>query len=143
MTNFIVYDLETHNTNRAKPYALSFYRLSKVSARYERDQLFEELNKCRKDAIVFEGDICFESALDFCLKLKGDERKVKKKVGENNLQFYAHNGSGFDTWIILINLSCDKHIVNIIKNGKSIIELKIINGCIENKERQTPQNLHL
>ena len=46
---------------------------------------------------------------------------------------HAHNGSGFDTWIILNNLPCDKHIINIIKNGKSIIELKVFNGLREKK----------
>ena len=30
---------------------------------------------------------------------------------------HAHNGSGCDTWIILNNLPCDKHIVDNIKNG--------------------------
>ena len=43
---------------------------------------------------------------------------------------YARNGSGFDTWIILNILPCDKHIVDIIKNGKGIISLKIFNGYI-------------
>ena len=28
LTNFIVYDIETHNTDRARPYVFSFYRLS-------------------------------------------------------------------------------------------------------------------
>ena len=32
LTNFIVNDLETHNTDRARPYCISFYRLSKISA---------------------------------------------------------------------------------------------------------------
>ena len=31
LTNFVVYDLETHNTDRARPYCISFYRLSKIS----------------------------------------------------------------------------------------------------------------
>ena len=34
LTNFIVYDLETHNTDRARPYCISFYRLSKLAGRY-------------------------------------------------------------------------------------------------------------
>ena len=37
LTNFIVYDLETHNTNRARPYIFCFYRLSKLAGRYDRD----------------------------------------------------------------------------------------------------------
>ena len=55
---------------------------------------------------------------------------------------HAHNGSGFDTWIILNNLPRDKHIVDIIKNGKSIIELKVFNGLIEKNNKQIPQYLH-
>ena len=31
LSNFIVYDLETHNTDRAKPYVFCFYRISKVA----------------------------------------------------------------------------------------------------------------
>ena len=31
MTNFIVYDLETHNTDIARPYAVCFLRLSKLA----------------------------------------------------------------------------------------------------------------
>ena len=49
---------------------------------------------------------------------------------------HAHNGSGFDTWIILNNLPCDKHINgDIIKNGKGIISLTIFNGYIEKKNK--------
>ena len=131
LTNFIVYDLETHNTDRARPYVFCFYRLSKLAGRYNRDLTPDELKKCRKDTIAFDGDDCFSKALDFCLKLKGEERKVKNKIVEYNLQLHAHNGSGFDTWIVLNNLRCDKHIVNIIKNAKGIIELKVFNGYVE------------
>ena len=131
LTNFIVYDLETHNTDRARPYNMTFYRLSKIAGRYERDPTQEELQKSIDDTIAFSGDNCIGNALDFCLKLKGEERKVKKKIVEYNLQMHAHNGSGSDNWIILNNLPCDKHIVNNIKNGKNIIELKVFNGLIE------------
>ena len=47
---------------------------------------------------------------------------------------HAHNGSGFDTWIVLNNLDCDKRIVDVIKNGKEIIELKVFNGYIAKKD---------
>ena len=100
MTNFIVYDIETHNTDRARPYCLSFYRLSKLAGRYNRDQTSDELDKCRKATIVFDGDHCINNALDYLLKLKGEERKtVNNKIVGYNLQLHAHNGSGFDTWI--------------------------------------------
>ena len=72
----IVYDLETHNTDRARPYVFCFYRLSKLAGRYDRDLTPDELEKCRKDTIAFDGDNCVEKALGFCLKLKREARKV-------------------------------------------------------------------
>ena len=76
------------------------------------------------------------------MKLKGEERKVKNKNVEYNLQLHAHIGSVFDTWIILNNLPREKHIVDIIKNGKRFIERKVFNGYIQNKKKQIPQYLH-
>ena len=143
LTIFIVYDLETHNTDRAKPYVFCLYRLSKLAGKYDRDLTPNELAKRRKDTIAFDGDNCVSKALDFCLELISEERRVKNKIVEYNPQLHAHNGSGFDTWIILNNLDCDIHIVNIIKNGKGIIELKVFNGYIEKKnKKQILQYLH-
>ena len=121
---------------------MTFYRLSKIAGGYERDPTPEELQKSIDDTIAFAGDKCIGNALDFCLKLKGEERKVKNKIVEYNLQMHAHNGFGFDTWINLNNLPCDKHILDIIKNGKGIIELKVFNGLIHKKNKQIPQYLH-
>ena len=39
------------------------------------------------------------------------------------------------------NLPCDKHIVDIIKNGKGIISLKVFNGYKYNSKKQIPQYL--
>ena len=121
---------------------MTFYRLSKIAGRYDRDPTKEELENSIKDTIAFAGDNCINNALDFYLKLKGDERKVKNKIVEYNLQMHAHNGSGFDTWIVLNNLPCDKHIVDIIKNGKRIFSLKVINGLIYKNNKQISQYLH-
>ena len=110
LTNFIVYDLETHNTDRARPYVFCFYRLSKLAGRYNRDLTSDE-RECKMDTIAFDSDNCVEKALGFCLKLKGQEHKDKKgKVSEYNLQRHAHNGSGFDIWIVLINLPVIKEL---------------------------------
>ena len=141
LTKFTVYDLETHNTDRARPYNRTFYRLSKIAGRYEPDPTREELQKSIDETIAFAGDNCIGNSLDFCLKLKGEELKVKKKIFEYNLQMHAHKGSGFDTWIVLNNLPCDEHIVNIIKNGKGIVSLKVFNGLIYKNNKQTPKNL--
>ena len=114
--------------------------IKKSSGRYGRDQTREELDKGKKDLIVFDGSNCVGNALDFLLKFKGEERKVKNKIVEYNLQLHAHNGNAFDTWILIKNLPCDKHIVDINKNGKGIISLKIFNGYFE-KKKQIPQYL--
>ena len=40
-----------------------------------------------------------------------------------------------DKWIVLNNLPCDKHIVDINKNGKGVISLRVFNGYIEKKNK--------
>ena len=62
LTNFITYDLQTHNMDRARPYVFCFYRLSKLAGRYDRDLTPDDLEKCRKDTIAFDGDNCVEKA---------------------------------------------------------------------------------
>ena len=99
------------------------------------------MKKCKNDIFVFDGDAYVTKALDFLLKLKGEERKVKNKILEYNLQHHAHNGSGFDTWIVSNNLPCDKHIVDNIKNGNGIVCLGVFDGYIQNVKRQSPQYL--
>ena len=143
LSNFIVYDLETYNTDRAKPYNMTFYRLSKTAGRYEPDPATEELHKSIKDTISFAGEDCSNNVLDYFLKFKREERKtINNKIVEYNIQLHAHNGSGFDTWIILNNPSCDKHRVgDIIKNGTGIISLKVFIGYIYNGRKQIPQYL--
>ena len=118
LSKFIVYDLETHNTASARPHVFCFYRLSKLAGRYYCDLTPYEYEKSKNDSIVFDGGNCVTNVLDFCLKLKGEDRKVKNKFVDYNFQLNAHNGSGFDTWIFSIFLPCDKQIVNIIKSGK-------------------------
>ena len=39
------------------------------------------------------------------------------------------------------NLPCDKHIVDIVKNGKGIISLRVFNGYIQNNQKPFPQYL--
>ena len=56
LTNFITYDLETYNTDRARPYVFCFYRLGKRAGRYNRDLTPYEKEKCKKDTIAFDGN---------------------------------------------------------------------------------------
>ena len=67
--------------------------MSKLAGRYNRDSTLDELEKCRKDTIAFDGDNCVSKALDFCLKLKGEERRVNNQIVVYNLQLHADNGS--------------------------------------------------
>ena len=75
LTKFFVYDLETHNTDRRRPYVFCFYRLSKLSGRYKRDLTYE-IVKCKKETTVFDGDNCVCNALDICLKIQGEKEKL-------------------------------------------------------------------
>ena len=78
LTKFITDDLETHNTDRAKPYVIRFYRLSKLAGKYNHDLTPYGYEDCKNDTIAFYCDNFVTNALDFCSKLKVDERKVKK-----------------------------------------------------------------
>ena len=49
LTNMTVFDIETFNTDRAVPYAIGIYRLSKISGKYNRDGTQREYGKCRND----------------------------------------------------------------------------------------------
>ena len=75
LTNFIVYDPETHNTDRAGPYCISFHRLKKLAGSYNRDLSQYELEKCKKDTLVFDGENCVSNALDFVFKIRRRRKK--------------------------------------------------------------------
>ena len=75
------------------------------------------------------------------MKVKGEERRFKNQIVEYKLQLHAHNASGFDSWVVLKNLRCDKHIVDIIKNGKGIISMKIFDGYIHNGKKTNTSDL--
>ena len=53
------------------------------------------------------------------------------KIVEYEFHMLAHNGSSFDTYIVLSVLPKWRRIVSIIKNGKGIISLRIFNGYID------------
>ena len=95
------------------------------------------LKNIKKDTIKFDEENCITKMLDYILKLECEPKKVKNKVLEHEIQMHADNGSGFDTCIILKNLSCDRRIVDLIRTGKGLISLKVFNGKVGSK----PQNL--
>ena len=76
-----------------RPHSISFHRLGKLAGRDDRHLTQNEIDKCKKDTIAFAGDNCVSNAFDFCLKLKGEERKtIINKIVEYKLQLHAHNG---------------------------------------------------
>ena len=91
---------------------------------------------------MFDGDNCVIIALDFCLKLKGEEKKDEKNL-EYNPRLNAHNGSGFDRWIALDNLPCDTRIVKIVKIPKGMVEIKLFNEYIRKKTENKFHNVFI
>ena len=70
LTNFIVYDLETHNTDRARLYVFCCYRLSKLAGKYKRDLSPYELENGKKYTFLIDCDDCNIEALDFLMKIQ-------------------------------------------------------------------------
>ena len=141
LTNIIVYDLETFNKNRAVPYCSCIYKLSKISGKFRRDISEQEYQKCLNDCVVFKGTDCINEMLDHVLSFKGEPKKVKNKIVEYNLYLIAHNGSGFDSYVVLNNLPQWRSVVKPIKNGKGIVSLKIFNGYVD-PVKKVPQYVH-
>ena len=79
--------------------------------------------------------------LDHVLSFKGEPNKVKKKIVEYNLYLIAHNGSGFDSFVLLNNLTQWRSVVKLIKNGAGIISLKIFNEYVD-QNKKIPQYVH-
>ena len=141
LTNIVVYDLETFNKIRAVPYCSCIYKLSKISGKYHRDISEQEYQKCLKHCVVFEGTDCINEMLDHVLSFKGEPKKIKNKIVEYNLYLIAHNGSGFDSYVVLNNLPQWRSVVKLIKNRAGIVSLKIFNGYVD-QNKKIPQYVH-
>ena len=61
----------------------------------------KEYQKCLNDCIVFKGTNCFNELLDHILEFKGEPKSVNSKIVEYILYMVAHNGSAFDSYIVL------------------------------------------
>ena len=79
--------------------------------------------------------------LDHVLSFKGEPKKVKNRIVENNLFLIAHNGSGFGSYVVLNNLPQWRSVVKLIKNGVGIVSLKIFNGNVD-QNKKIPQYVH-
>ena len=120
LTNIVVYDLETFDKIRAVPYCSCIYKLSKISGKHHRDISEQEYRKCLNDCVVFKGTDCVNEILDLVLSFQGEPEKFKNKIVEYNLYLIAHNGSGFDNYVVLNNLPRWRKVVKLIKNGAGI-----------------------
>ena len=128
-------------TFRAFPYCSCIYKLSKLSGKYHRDISEQEYQKCLNDCVVFKGTGCINEMLDHVLSYKGEPKKLKNKIVEYNLYLIAHNGSGFDSYVVLNNLPQWRSVVKLIKNGRGIVSLKIFNGYVD-PVKKIPQYVH-
>ena len=137
LNNVLVYDIETYNKERAISYAIGFYPVNKIVSKWNRDLTETEIDKCLNDISIFEGENCDSNMFKQLQLFKGEPRYInkngKRTLSEYELKMIAHNGSGFDIWIILYNLPEWCSIGNMIKTGKGIISLKIHNGNVECK----------
>ena len=79
--------------------------------------------------------------LDYVLQTKGEAKKVITKIVKGNLYLLAHKGSGFDSYVVLNNLSHWRTVVSIIKNGSENVSLKIFNGYVDQNKKMS-QNVH-
>ena len=89
-------------------YAIGFYPVSNLVSKWNRDLTQDEIDKCLNDVRLFEGENCITEMFERLRVLKGEPKKFnrngKEFRAEYELKLIAHNGSGFDTWIILNNL---------------------------------------
>ena len=141
LTNMVVYDIETFNTDRVVPYANCIYRLSKLSGKYNRDISEKEYQKCLNDHIVFKGLDNINELLDYVLQFKGEPKRVNNKIFKYNLYLLAHKGTGFDSYVVLNNLPQWRTIVSLIKNRSGIVSLKTFNGYVD-PFKKIPQFFH-
>ena len=141
LTDIIVYDIETFNTNRAVPYDNCFYKAMKVPGKYYRDISDQKLEKCQKGCIVFKGTVNINELLDHFLKFKGEAEKVNIENVKYNLNRLAHNGSGFDLNVVLNKLPELKTVVSLIKNGSGIVSAKMFHDYVD-ENGKIPQYVH-
>ena len=126
--------METFNRIRANPYCSCIDNLSKISGKYHRDITEKDYQKCLIDCVVFKGTDCFKEKLDNVLLFRGEAKNINNKIVKYDLNLIAHNGSGFDSYVVLNNLPQWRSLVKLIKNGAGIMSLNIFNGFLDEKK---------
>ena len=141
LTNMVVFDIETFNTDRAVPYANCINRLSRLSGKNNRDISEKEYQKCLNDCVVFKGLDNNSEMLDFVLQLKGEPKRVNNKIVKYSSNLLAHKRSGFDSCVVLNNLPQWRTVVSLIKNWSGFVSLKIFKGYVD-PVKKFPQYVH-
>ena len=131
LTNMIVYHIATFNTIKCVHYSNYICRLSKISDRNIRDIKEGEYEKCRKDCIVFEGFDKINEMIHYVLQFKGEAKRNNNKIVKHKLYLIAHKGSGFDSYVVLNNLSQWRTVVSLIENGAGFVSLKNFNTHLD------------
>ena len=78
--------------------------------------------------LFFKGTDCINEILDHILLFKGEVKNVNDNIVDYNLDWIAHNGSGFDSYVVLNILPQWRSVVFSIKKGAGIVSLKRFNG---------------
>ena len=115
--------METFNKIRVVPYCSSINKLSKIAGKYHRDISEQEYQNCLNDCVVFKGSDCIHEMLDHVLSFKRENKKVNNKDIEHNLYLMAHNGSGFDSYVVFKNFPQRRSVAKLMKIGAGIISL--------------------
>ena len=68
-------------------------------------------------------------------------KKVNNKFVKYSLYILARNDSGFDSHVVLMDLSQWRTVVSLIKNGSGIVSLKTANGNVD-ENKKIPQYVH-
>ena len=132
----IVFDLETLNTIKAIFYANCSYGLSKISGKFLTSimiLLAENLINVKKIVFFFERTV--SKILDYVLQFRVQAKKVNNKNVKNNLYLLAHNGFGFDSFIVINIIPHWRTVVSLIKNGSGNVSLKIFNGYVDRSKK--------
>ena len=80
--------------------------------------------------------------LDHVLPFKGEAKISNTEIVTYHFYKFAHNGSGFDSYVVLNNLPQWRIVVKLVKNGSRIVSLKILNGYV-NEKKKYPNKLIL
>ena len=113
---------------------LIVYLLKKIPGKNRGHITDREYETCRNYCFVFKGTDSVNETLDYVSRIKGEAKRVNNKIVKFILYLFAHKGSGFDSYVVLINLPQRRTDVSLIKNGSGIVFLRKLNGSVDQKK---------